>query len=172
MHPGHDVELGDQIAEHSPGRHRDSQGSKLKYELDKATAARAGPRALQRRALRRTMASCPDLCPTTTRSMSSCWGRSRVPLCILRARAIGVLTMRDDKGQDDKSSRFTSTTRYATTATSPSSHPPPEELERFFLDYKVLEDKTVNIDAMQGPLAAQGVIRRRRAALPGDDRPR
>ena len=25
-----------------------------------------------------------------------------VPLCVLRARAIGVLTMRDDKGQDDK----------------------------------------------------------------------
>ena len=33
-----------------------------------------------------------------------------------------------------------------------------KELERFFLDYKVLENKTVNIDAMQGPLAAQGVI--------------
>ena len=25
-----------------------------------------------------------------------------VPLCILRARAIGVMTMRDDKGEDDK----------------------------------------------------------------------
>src|SRR5262245_62901979 len=25
-----------------------------------------------------------------------------VPLCVLRARAIGVLTMRDEKGQDDK----------------------------------------------------------------------
>src|SRR5262245_66661246 len=25
-----------------------------------------------------------------------------VPLCVLRARAIGVITMRDEKGQDDK----------------------------------------------------------------------
>ena len=33
-----------------------------------------------------------------------------------------------------------------------------KELERFFIDYKVLENKAVNVDAMQGPAAAREVI--------------
>ena len=41
--------------------------------------------------------------PTMTRSKSWCLGQEPVvPLCLLRARAIGVLTMNDDKGRDDK----------------------------------------------------------------------
>jgi hypothetical protein len=75
-----------------------------------------------------------------------------VPLCILRAKAIGVLTMRDEKGQDDKI--------IAVHVDDPEYEPyqdiaelPPHrlrELERFFLDYKVLENKTVNVQNLRG----------------------
>jgi inorganic pyrophosphatase len=69
--------------------------------------------------------------------------------------------MSDDKGRDDKIiavhvddpeyadyREFTELPRHRL-----------KELERFFLDYKVLEDKAVNVDAVQGPLAAQRIIR-------------
>jgi inorganic pyrophosphatase len=83
------------------------------------------------------------------------------PLCLLRARAIGVLAMSDDKGRDDKIiavhvddpqyadyREFTELPRHRL-----------KELERFFLDYKVLENKAVNIDAVQGAPAAHRIIR-------------
>jgi inorganic pyrophosphatase len=84
-----------------------------------------------------------------------------VPLCVLRARAIGVLGMRDDKGQDDKIIAVHVDDPEYAHYRDVSELPPHrlKELERFFLDYKVLEQKIVTVDAMRGRPAAEQVIR-------------
>ena len=84
-----------------------------------------------------------------------------LPLCILRARAIGVLTMRDEKGQDDKIIAVhvddPEYEHYRDIAELPPHRL--KELERFFLDYKVLERKTVEVERFRGPADAERVIR-------------
>jgi inorganic pyrophosphatase len=84
-----------------------------------------------------------------------------VPLCILRARAIGVLTMSDDRGQDDKIIAVhvddPEYAHYQDVAELPPHRL--KEMQRFFLDYKVLENKVVDVDQFQGRPVAEQVIR-------------
>jgi len=84
-----------------------------------------------------------------------------VPLCVLRARAIGVLTMSDDKGQDDKIIAVhvddPEYAHYRDVAELPPHRL--KEMQRFFLDYKVLENKAVDVDRIRGRAAAEQVIR-------------
>lgn len=69
--------------------------------------------------------------------------------------------MRDEKGQDDKIIAVhvddPEYADYQDVAQLPRHRL--KELERFFLDYKVLEHKTVAVDEMRGPAEAQRVIR-------------
>jgi inorganic pyrophosphatase len=71
-----------------------------------------------------------------------------------------VLTMSDDKGQDDKIIAVHVDDPEYADYRDIAELPPHRlrELERFFLDYKVLENKKVNIDNMRGPLDAHRVI--------------
>jgi inorganic pyrophosphatase len=84
-----------------------------------------------------------------------------VPLCFLRAKAIGVITMRDDKGQDDKIIAVHVDDPEYAHYRDVSELPPHrlKEMQRFFLDYKVLEDKSVDIDHIRGRVDAENVIR-------------
>jgi inorganic pyrophosphatase len=84
-----------------------------------------------------------------------------VPLCVLRAKAIGVMTMVDDKGPDDKIIAIhADDPEYAHYRDIADLSPHRlQELERFFLDYKVLEHKTVSVGGMQGRADAERVIR-------------
>src|SRR5262249_11159845 len=84
-----------------------------------------------------------------------------VSLCMLRARAIGVLTMRDEKGQDDKIIAVHVDDPEYTHYTDIAELPPHRlrELERFFLDYKVLENKTVEVERFRGRADAERVVR-------------
>jgi len=84
-----------------------------------------------------------------------------VPLCILRARAIGVMTMRDEKGQDDKVIAVHVDDPEYAHYTDIAELPPHrlKELQRFFLDYKVLEGKTVEVERFRGRAEAERVIR-------------
>ena len=164
MHPWHDVDLGDDIEQFFRAVIEIPMGSKLKYELDKATGLLFLDRVLYSAVhypanygfLPRTY--CPDDDPLDVLVL----GQEPVaPLCILRARAIGVLAMTDDKGRDDKIVAIhvddPEYADYRDIAQLPSHRA--RELERFFLDYKVLENKAVNVDALQGPRAAHEVIR-------------
>jgi inorganic pyrophosphatase len=164
MHPWHDVELGEHIEQWFRAVIEIPMGSKLKYELDKRTGLLWLDRVLYSAVhypanygfLPRTF--CPDDDPLDVLVL----GQEPVaPLCLLRARAIGVLTMSDDKGQDDKIIAVHVDDPEYADYRDLSQLPPHrlKELERFFLDYKVLENKTVNIENMQGPLHAQSVIR-------------
>jgi inorganic pyrophosphatase len=84
-----------------------------------------------------------------------------VPLCILRARAIGVITMRDEKGQDDKVVAVHVDDPEYAHYRDVSELPPHrvKELQRFFLDYKILEHKVVNVEELRGAADAVEVIR-------------
>jgi inorganic pyrophosphatase len=69
--------------------------------------------------------------------------------------------MSDDKGQDDKIIAIHVDDPEYADYRDVAQLPPHRvrELERFFLDYKVLENKKVNVENMRGPRDAERVIR-------------
>lgn len=164
MHAWHDVELGDHLEDHFRAVIEIPKGSKVKYELDKATGLLYLDRVLHSAVhypanygfLPQTF--CDDGDPLDVLVLGQ---EPVLPLCILRARAIGVLTMRDEKGQDDKVIAIhlddPEYEHYHDIAELPPHRL--RELERFFLDYKVLENKTVNVQHLRGRVEAEHVVR-------------
>ena len=176
MHAWHDVPLGDTIEDHVNAVIEIPKGSKVKYELDKATGLLSVDRVLHSAVhypanygfLPQTF--CEDGDPLDVLVLGQ---EPVVPLCIVRARAIGVITMRDEKGQDDKIIAVHVDDPEYAHYEDIGALPPHrvKELERFFLDYKVLENKTVNVDQLRGRADAERVIRAG-AALYRQARPR
>jgi inorganic pyrophosphatase len=164
MHAWHDVDLGDHIEQHFLAVIEIPKGSKVKYELDKRTGLLWLDRVLHSAVhypanygfLPQTY--CPDGDPLDVLVLGQ---EPVVPLCILRARAIGVITMRDDKGQDDKIVAVHVDDPEYAHYRDVTELPPHrmKELERFFLDYKVLEEKLVMIEGLRGRAEAEAVIR-------------
>jgi inorganic pyrophosphatase len=180
MHAWHDVELGDHIERHFRAIVEIPKGSKIKYELDKRTGLLYLDRVLHSAVhypanygfLPQTF--CDDGDPLDVLVLGQ---EPVLPLCILRAKAIGVLGMRDEKGQDDKIIAIhvddPEYAHYQDIAELPPHRL--RELERFFLDYKTLENKTVALDALRGRLDAERVVRDaarlyRERVLPARDR--
>jgi inorganic pyrophosphatase len=164
MHAWHDVELGDHIERHFRAVIEIPKGSKVKYELDKRTGLLYLDRVLHSAVhypanygfLPQTF--CDDGDPLDVLVLGQ---EPVLPLCILRARAIGVLGMRDEKGQDDKIIAVHIDDPEYEHYQDVVELPPHRlrELERFFLDYKVLENKTVNVEALRGRDDAARVVR-------------
>lgn len=164
MHPWHDVELGDDIEQQFHAIIEIPKGSKAKYELDKRTGLLYLDRVLHSAVhypanygfLPRTY--CPDGDPLDILVLGQ---EPVLPLCILRARAIGVITMTDEKGQDDKIIAVHVDDPEYAHYRDVVELPPHRlrELKRFFLDYKVLENKAVNVEEVRGRADAQEVVR-------------
>jgi inorganic pyrophosphatase len=164
VHAWHDVELGDHVERHFRAVIEIPKGSKVKYELDKRTGLLWLDRVLHSAVhypanygfLPQTY--CDDGDPLDVLVLGQ---EAVVPLCILRARAIGVLTMRDEKGQDDKIIAVhvddPEYAHYRDIAELPPHRL--RELERFFLDYKALEDKTVEVERFRGRVDAETTVR-------------
>ncbi len=104
-HPWHDVPLPGDLSLWFPCYIEIPKGSKVKYELDKATGLLRVDRVLYGAVfypanygfVPRTY--CPDGDPLDVLVL----GQAEVaPGVLLRARAIGVMRMLDEKGQDDK----------------------------------------------------------------------
>ena len=83
------------------------------------------------------------------------------PLTIVEARAIGVMRMRDDKGLDDKILAVNVSDPTVSEYSDVSQLPKhvEREIHRFFQDYKVLENKTVQVDHFVGREEALAIIR-------------
>jgi len=164
LHAWHDLPLGERIEEHFNAVIEIPKGSKMKYELDKDTGLLRVDRILYSAVhypanygfLPRTY--CEDGDPLDVLVLGQ---EPVIPLCVMRARAIGVIAMSDDKGRDDKI--------IAVHVDDPEYGPyrdiaelPPhrlKELERFFLDYKALENKVVNVEDLRGRGPAEDIVR-------------
>jgi len=164
MHAWHDVELGDALETGFRAVIEIPKGSKVKYELDKQTGLLWVDRILYSAVhypanygfLPQTY--CLDGDPLDILVLGQ---EPVVPLCILRAKAIGAMTMVDDKGPDDKIIAVHADdpeyADYHDISDLPSHRL--KELERFFLDYKVLEHKAVSVGDLHGRADAERMIR-------------
>jgi inorganic pyrophosphatase len=168
-HPWHDILVEEPIEEAFPAFIEIPQGSKVKYELDKETGLLKVDRVLFSAVhypanygfIPRTY--CDDGDPLDVLVL----GQEPVaPMCIMRARAIGYMQMRDDKGLDDKIIAIHMDDPAVSEYTHIREVPQHllRELKRFFEDYKTLEHKQVTVEEFEGPFEANKVLR---AALEG-----
>ena len=163
MHPWHDVPWGDDVRDFFHAVIEIPEGSKVKYELDKFTGLLRADRVLYSAVhypanygfVPRTY--CDDGDPLDVLMLCQ---EPLSPLSIARCRAIGVLPMTDDRGQDDKIIAVHIDDPQYSHYHDIGELPPHAlaELERFFLDYKTLEEKQVSIATMRGRAEAEAVL--------------
>lgn len=164
VHPWHDVPLPDDLTAWFPAFIEIPKGSKVKYELEKPTGLLRVDRVLYSAVhypanygfVPRTY--CPDDDPLDV--LVLCQEEVAAGV-LLRARAIGVMRMRDDKGEDDKIIAVHVDDPAYVGFESITNLPPHllQELQRFFLDYKTLEGKHVEVDTPLGVDVALAVLR-------------
>jgi inorganic pyrophosphatase len=168
VHAWHDVSPG------SPGTNlpRDFQavieiplGSNVKYELDKPTGLLKVDRIIHSAVfypanygfIPQTYAEDNDpldvlvLCQEAVQ-----------PLCIIKARAIGIMTMIDSGASDDKIIAVATNDPEFNNYIEARDLPPHrlQVLKRFFQDYKQLEGKRVEVENISPAYAAISVIER------------
>lgn len=163
-HPWHDIPIPEPIEEGFPAFIEIPKGSKVKYELDKDTGLLRVDRILFSAVhypanygfIPRTY--CGDGDPLDVLVLCQ---EPVEPMCIMRARAIGVMQMRDEKGLDDKVIAVHLDDPAFNQYTHIREVPQHTllELKRFFEDYKQLEDKKVEVEELQGPFEANKIIR-------------
>jgi len=163
-HAWHDIPIEEPVEESFPAVIEIPKGSKVKYELDKATGLLKVDRVLFSAVhypanygfLPRTY--CDDGDPLDVLVLCQ---ESVTPLCLMRARAIGLMQMRDDKGLDDKIIAVHIDDPAFADYTHIREVPKHTllELRRFFLDYKTLENKHVEVEEFSGPFEANKAIR-------------
>jgi inorganic pyrophosphatase len=163
-HPWHDVELPRYVEEPIPAIIEIPTGSKVKYELDKKSGLLLVDRILFSAVhypanygfVPRTY--CDDGDPLDVLVLCS---ETIQPLSIMRAKLIGVMKMRDEKGEDDKlisvHADDPNYKDYSDISEIPAHRL--RELKRFFEDYKTLEHKKVLVAEPQGRSTALSVLR-------------
>lgn len=162
--PWHDVSPGTDIDESFISIIEIPKGSKNKYELHKETGMLYADRVLYSSVhypanygfIPQTY--CDDNDPLDVLVLCQ---EPLASLCLVECLPIGMITMSDEKGQDDK---IIAVHRYDPAYNSYhdiSALPPHimKELQRFFEDYKKLENKEVVIDNLRGRLDAINTIK-------------
>lgn len=165
MHAWHDIYIDDaQIETEFPVVIEVPRGSKNKYELDKETGFLRLDRVLYSAVyypanygfLPRTF--CDDGDPLDALVL----GQETIhPMTLVDARAIGVMRMRDEKGIDDKIIAVGTRDPAFNEFTHHNELPDHtlRQIQRFFQDYKLLENKQVVVDDFMGPEVAADIIR-------------
>lgn len=169
MHPVHDIEVDADIASFVPAVIEIPKGSHHKYEVDKPTGLLRLDRVLYSAVhypanygfIPRTHADDGDPLDILVLMQEACH-----PLTICRARAIGGLRMVDDKGGDDKIIGVCIDDPAYAHYQDVDALPPHvlKELDRFFRDYKTLEEKRVDVEKFYGRDRALAVIKETREA--------
>lgn len=163
-HPWHDVPLTADPADWFPVFVEINRGSRVKYDLDKPTGLLRVDRILYGVVyypaayglVPRTY--CPDGDPLDALVVCR---EELVPGVLVRARAVGVIRTRDEKGQDDKliavhiDDPFLAEVRELSDLTALEV----EGMRRFFQDYKTLEGVTVTVEPALSREAAVAVLR-------------
>jgi inorganic pyrophosphatase len=163
MHPWHDLSAGVDFHEAFNCVIEVPRDGNVKYELDKRVGLLRVDRVLYSAVyypanygfIPRTLGGDGD--PLDVLVLMS---EPVAPLCVLRARAIGMLPMQDEAGDDEK---------IIAVCVDDPEYSPYQELddlpahrrrliERFFLDYKVLEGKAVETRGYQGRDEAVRII--------------
>ena len=154
IHPWHDVTPGDKLPQEFSSIIEIPFGSSVKYELDKASGLIKLDRVLYSAVyypanygfIPQTLAEDDDpldvlvLCQETV-----------VPLTLIQARTIGLMTM-IDTGKKDHKVIAVATKDPEFNAYYEASEMPPHRLtmlRRFFQDYKQLEGKAVEVDEIE-----------------------
>lgn len=163
MHPLHDIPAPSHPAREFWAVIEIPQGSRLKYELHKDTGLLMLDRVLYSAVhypcnygfIPQTHAGDGDPLDVLVLMQEPV-----SPLTMVRARPIGGIRMRDDKGEDDKILAVALDDPAYNHYQSIAEIPPHvvRELDRFFRDYKVLEGKESVVDAPYGIDEAVRVI--------------
>jgi inorganic pyrophosphatase len=163
MHPWHDVTPGDKLPQEFYSIVEIPFGSSVKYELDKTSGMIKLDRVLYSAVyypanygfIPQTLAEDDDpldvlvLCQETV-----------VPLTLIHARTIGLMTMIDTGKQDHKIIAVATQDPEFNTYREARDMPPHRSLmlRRFFQDYKQLEGKAVEVDEIQPAAKAYPII--------------
>lgn len=139
------------------------KGSKVKYELDKPSGMLKADRILYSSVMYPAnygflpRSYCPDGDPLDVLVLGN---EPVVPLTIMQARAIGVMHMLDEGAADDKiiavhihDPAFRDYTDFEQLPRHTY-----REIQRFFEDYKGLENKTVEVEGFRGATVAREVV--------------
>jgi inorganic pyrophosphatase len=164
VHPLHDILVTQSIDDFFPTVIEIPKGSKSKYELDKRTGLLMLDRVLYSAVhypanygfIPQSHADDGDPLDVLVLMQEPV-----VPLTIVRARAIGGFSMKDDKGIDDKIVAVAiddPAYSHINNVEEIPSHVT-EEIQRFFADYKLLEHKMSIVESLYGRDQALSVIR-------------
>jgi inorganic pyrophosphatase len=163
MNPWHDVSYGPDVPEIVEAIIEIPKGSRSKYELDKETGMLRLDRVLYSSVyypanygfIPRTY--CEDKDPLDILVLSQV---KVLPMCIQRAKVIGVMKMIDGGEADDKIIAVSPDDRSVSHIEDISDLPDHfiRELRAFFEDYKKLENKTVEVEDFGNREVAKKVV--------------